>query len=156
MRIRSVLSHSAQVVVEGALVSLLVVGLMAGTAFAAKGGSTTGTKGGHTTSGGGTVAYQMVTDLNGNQAPNWGDTITFTYSTTATEPHLDLQCSQGGAVVYGATTGFYASYPWPWTKNMTLSSQMWSGGSASCVARLYAFDGSRTTTLATQSFTAGA
>ena len=36
MRIRSVLSHSAQAVVEGALVSLLVVGLMASTAFAAK------------------------------------------------------------------------------------------------------------------------
>ena len=38
MRIRSVLSHSAQAVAEGALISLLVVGLMAGTAFAAKGG----------------------------------------------------------------------------------------------------------------------
>ena len=46
MRIRSVLSHSAQVVVEGALISLLVVGLMAGTAFAARGGG-----GGHKTTG---------------------------------------------------------------------------------------------------------
>jgi hypothetical protein len=36
VRIRSVLSHSTQALVEGALVSLLVVGLMAGTAFAAK------------------------------------------------------------------------------------------------------------------------
>lgn len=36
MRIRSVFSHSAQAIAEGALISLLVVGLMAGTAFAAK------------------------------------------------------------------------------------------------------------------------
>jgi hypothetical protein len=42
VRIRSVLSHSAQAVAEGALISLLVVGLMAGTAFAAKPGSATG------------------------------------------------------------------------------------------------------------------
>ena len=38
MRIRSVFSHSAQVVAEGALISLLVIGLMAGTAFAGKPG----------------------------------------------------------------------------------------------------------------------
>ena len=36
MRIRSVLSHSAQAALEGALIATLVVGLMAGTAFAAK------------------------------------------------------------------------------------------------------------------------
>jgi hypothetical protein len=39
VRIRSVFSHSAQAIAEGALISLLVVGLMAGTAFAGKGGS---------------------------------------------------------------------------------------------------------------------
>ena len=157
MRIRSVLSHSAQVVVEGALISLLVVGLAAGTAFAAKpAAGTGGHNGGGSITGGGTIAYQMVTDVNGNNAPNWGDTVTFKISTTATEPNVDLTCSQGGTVVYSATTGFYASYPWPWTHNMTLSSQMWTGQSASCVARLYVFAGSRTSTLATQSFTAGA
>jgi hypothetical protein len=36
MRIRSIFNHSAQAIAEGALVALLVVGLMAGTAFAAK------------------------------------------------------------------------------------------------------------------------
>jgi hypothetical protein len=44
MRIRSVLSHSAQAVLEGALIAILVVGLVAGTAFAARGGA-------HSTSG---------------------------------------------------------------------------------------------------------
>src|SRR4029079_6896166 len=39
MRIRSIFSHSAQAIAEGALVALLVVGLVAGTAFAGKPGS---------------------------------------------------------------------------------------------------------------------
>jgi hypothetical protein len=45
MRITSIFSHSAQAIAEGALVALLVVGLMAGTAFAGKPsrGGTTGT-----------------------------------------------------------------------------------------------------------------
>jgi hypothetical protein len=36
MRIGSVLKHSGQAVLEGALIAMLVVGLMAGTTFAAK------------------------------------------------------------------------------------------------------------------------
>ena len=44
MRIRSVAGHVSQALLEGALVSLLIVGLVAGTALAAKptGGSTSG------------------------------------------------------------------------------------------------------------------
>jgi hypothetical protein len=38
MRIRSVLTHSTQAVLEGALIATMVVGLIAGTAFAAKPG----------------------------------------------------------------------------------------------------------------------
>ena len=54
MRIRSVFSHSAQAIAEGALISLLVVGLMAGTAFAARGGG--GKPGGGGTTSSATVA----------------------------------------------------------------------------------------------------
>jgi hypothetical protein len=39
MRIRSVLKHSAQALAEGALISILVVGLIAGSAFAGRGGA---------------------------------------------------------------------------------------------------------------------
>ncbi len=46
MRVKSVLTHVTQAVAEGALIALLVVGLIAGTAFAGKGGSGT-TGGGH-------------------------------------------------------------------------------------------------------------
>jgi hypothetical protein len=55
-------------------------------------------------------------------------------------------------VVYGASTGYYASYPWPWTQNMTLSSQMWTGGSASCTAVLQAYSGTSVTTLGSLNF----
>jgi hypothetical protein len=59
MRLRSILSHSAQAIAEGALISLLVVGLIAGTAFAAKPTTSGGHKGGDgTTGGGGTVAIK--------------------------------------------------------------------------------------------------
>ncbi|MBA2381076.1 MAG: hypothetical protein H0V73_03110, partial [Chloroflexi bacterium] len=78
MRIRSVLSHSTQALAEGALISLLVVGLMAGSALAAKPTSS----GGHGKpgggSGGGTVTLVLVADADGNGAANWADTITYT------------------------------------------------------------------------------
>jgi hypothetical protein len=148
-------------VLEAALVTALTFGLIAGSAFAGKGGGGAGGGsgkhgGGGSGSGGGTMSLVLVADTNANGAPDWGDTVTFNVSTTATtQPNLDLTCKQNGTVVYGATTGFYAGYPWPWTQNMTLGSSMWTGGAASCTARLYAFAGSGTTTLATLSFTAG-
>lgn len=110
---------------------------------------------GKPTAGSSGLRLVMVADVNGDGLPNWGDTVTFAFTQTATsEPHVDLTCSQNGVVVYGATAGFYASYPWPWTVNMTLGSQAWSGGAASCVARLYYFAGRKTVTLATLQFVA--
>jgi hypothetical protein len=101
------------------------------------------------------TTFQLKVLTGGDQVPSWGDDITFDVATSATpEPHVDVTCSQGGVTVYGATTGFYASYPWPWTQVMSLKSQDWSGGDADCTARLYAFNGRRTTTLGTISFLA--
>jgi hypothetical protein len=111
--------------------------------------------GGGTTSGTGTgsLTLKMVTDSNLNGLPNWGDTITFVVSTSATtEPHVNLSCSRNGVVVYGASTGYYASYPWPWTQNMTLSSQSWAAGAADCTAVLQAYSGTSVTTVGTLSF----
>ena len=98
----------------------------------------------------------MYTDINGNGLPNRGDTVTFDVSTTATtEPHVNLTCSQNGVIVYGATTGYYPSYLWPWTQFMTLSSAAWQSGAADCTAVLYYFSGRKTPVLASISFTAG-
>ncbi|MBX4197505.1 hypothetical protein KW801_03040 [Candidatus Saccharibacteria bacterium] len=102
---------------------------------------------------GGSISLVMVTDQNSDGLPNRGDTVTFNISQTATtEPHVDLKCSQNGTVVYGATAGFYDSYPWPWTKNMTLSSQSWTGGAADCTVSLQYFSGSKVVVLATLNF----
>jgi hypothetical protein len=155
MRTRSVLTHAGEALFEGFLIALLVVGLMVGSTFAAK--NTSG-KGGGKPSGGGTVtlAIHYVDDLAPTNAPNWGDTISFDFQQSATtEPFLDLTCSQGGTVVYGATTGYFDSYAWPWTKDMKLGSQMWTSGDASCTAQLYMFyGGGRKQVLGTLQFTA--
>jgi hypothetical protein len=88
---------------------------------------------------------------------SWSDQVTFDVGTSATsEPHVDLTCTQNGVSVYGATTGFYDSYPWPWTQVMNLASQDWSAGGADCTARLYYFNGKRQATLKTITFRAEA
>jgi hypothetical protein len=151
--VQSTKSPGGRIVFSAVLMILALA--LAPAALAGKGGGG-GKKGGGTT-GGATLSVSLVSDVNANGQPNWGDTVTFTFSQTATtEPHVDLTCSQNRTVVYSASSGFYASYPWPWTQNMTLSSQSWSAGSASCTARLYSFSGSSTVTLSTLSFTAGA
>src|SRR6476620_9756744 len=99
MRIRSVLKHSTMAVLEGALVASLVVGLMAGTALAGKGG------GGGKPSGGGSsnMSVRLVTDNDGNGLANWGDQVTFNNTTSNAYPVASVTCSQGGSVVYGAS-----------------------------------------------------
>ena len=118
-------------------------------ALAAKGGG-----GGKPGGGGGTstLSLKMVTDLNGNGTPNWGDTITFSISTTATtSPYVNLSCYQGGVLVASGDSGFFAGYPWA-TQNMTLRSTLWSGGAADCTATLYYFGSKGKVTLATLPF----
>jgi hypothetical protein len=104
-----------------------------------------------------TSTLKLVVLSGSDQLPNWGEQITFDVSTTATEyPYVDVTCTQNGTTVYGATTGYFASYPWPWTQVMTLQSQAWTGGPADCTARLYYLNGKRTGTLASLPFHADA
>jgi hypothetical protein len=147
MRIRSVLTHSGQAVLEGALIAMLIVGLMAGTAFAAKGG---GKPGGGAT---GTLAVVMVKDLNGNQAPNYADTITFNVSSTADMPMVNLNCTQNGDWVTNQSVGFYDG--WPWSQNFPLETWKWTGGAADCTATLYYQNRKGSHTIATATFRAG-
>jgi hypothetical protein len=134
----------------------IVAALMAITilpAMAAKGGNG-GSKGGGgkggNTSGGGTITLHY---LNGDTRPEYNHDITYDVSTTATtEPRVETLCYQNNGMVLDAATGFYDSYPWPWTQIINLSSQKWTGGDADCTAQLYSWDGWRRTTLATTSF----
>src|SRR2546428_12731637 len=82
--------------------------------------------------------------------PHWGQQVTFT-TTATTYPHVSLQCSQNGVLVYNADAGYYAGYPWPWEQTMTLASAAWTGGAADCVATLYYFSGAKTVVLGTMS-----
>jgi hypothetical protein len=122
-------------------------------ALAGKGGGAGGKGNGGGGPKGGSGSLTLVLVNSADTVPNWGEQITFTVSTTATtEPNVSVTCKQNGVVVYGATTGYYASYPWPWTQVMTLSSQSWTGGAADCVAQLYYISGMSTVNLSSLSF----
>jgi len=101
----------------------------------------------------GTSTINMRVVSGSDSVPNWDESITFDVTTTATDyPYVDVACRQNGTTVYGATTGYFASYPWPWTQTMTLFSYAWTSGGASCTATLYYFSGRKTVTLTTLNF----
>ena len=140
MRIRSVLTHSTMVVVEGALVALLVVGLVAGTALAGKGGGH-GKPGGGGSSATGTISLApLVVDQNGNGTPNWSDVVTFNISTSLSQPWVHLVCSQNGTMVAQGWAGYFDGALGG--RNFGLTSPSWPGGAADCTARLETGTGS--------------
>ena len=125
---RRLFVHSWQALIEGALVSLLVVGLVAGTAFAGKGRTTTPPS----------LDLVMVTDLNSNGAANYGDTITFRSDTTASGAEVGLRCYQGSNFVFDGYVSLYDSWL---GKELTLESSKWDrSSSADCVARLFTYN----------------
>ena len=72
----------------------------------------------------------VVSDQNQNELPNFGDQISFNVTSTETsDPHVQLVCTQNGAVVYGGL--------WPLTPVLTLSSLSWTSGAADCTATVY-------------------
>lgn len=67
--------------------------------------------------------------------PQYGDTITFTVSTTATsQPFVNLVCYQNGVLVANGWGAFFAGGLGG--ENFVLSSPAWSGGAANCTANL--------------------
>jgi hypothetical protein len=133
-RITRLTSHMFMALLEGALVATLMVGLVAGTAFAAKGGGHGGKPGGGAGTGG-TIALVMVTDMDGNGTPNYGDAVTFNISTTATtQPWVNLQCSQNGVLMAQGWNGFFVGSITG--RNFGLYSPQWTGGAADCTAYL--------------------
>jgi hypothetical protein len=139
------IARTAQI---GALVLALV---LVPAAVAARGGG--GKPGG--TSGSSSVSQPVMVTDTGTPGLSYGDTVTFTVSTSASVPSVELDCYQNGAIVYQGTTGYYATYMW--SNNYTLKSFVWKSGAADCTATLYSTNknGSRTT-LATLSFHVGA
>ena len=93
------------------------------------------------------VSLVLVIDADGNGVVSRGDSVSFNVVTSASEPNVELLCSQNGTVVYGAM--------WPLTLNPRLSSAAWQQGAAECTATLFPL-GDRRSILATLTFTAGA
>src|SRR6266571_5680416 len=115
-------------------------------ALAARGGG-----GGHKAPTTTSLTLVLVSSTDG--LAHWGQQVTFAVDTTATtEPHVNVDCSVGGTVVYGTTTGYFASYPWPWTQVMTLSSADWTWGAADCVAVLWYASGAKMVTVGSLAF----
>jgi hypothetical protein len=138
------------------LVIALVIALaLIPAAFAAKGKP--GGGGGGGTGGSNSLSLVMVSDANGDGAPNYNDSVTFHVTSSVTYPSVQTNCYQGGTLVYTHSAGFYPSYPWPWAQTFTLSSTAWTGGAASCTAVLYTMNGKGgQSNLSSISFTAGA
>ena len=94
-------------------------------------------KGSRPSSGGSSSisAPVMVADNNGNGLPNWGDTVTFNMSTTATaQPYVHMVCS-GNGIGYDSWKGVFAgSLDTNW--NFVLSSGGWTSGAGDCTATL--------------------
>jgi hypothetical protein len=139
--------------VELGLTALIVVGavgLTPAAAFAGKGGSAVKGSGGASS-----VSVVMVNDVNRDGSANYGDTITFSVSSSATtQPYVELTCAQNGTVVYQHTAGIYPGYPW--SQNYVLSSNYWTSGGASCSAILEYNTRRGTSTLATLDFAVNA
>jgi hypothetical protein len=130
-----------------AVAAVAVVVLAATPAYAAKGGGGKPAP----TDGSSTVAVRNVNPT--DTVLNYGDTVTFDVSTTATDtPAVQLDCYQNGVLVMSSAAGYYPS--WPWSSDLKLYSGLWTSGAADCTARLYksSANGLRTYTLATQSF----
>ena len=125
----------AAATLEAVLITSLTFGLIAGAAFAGKGGNGGGKGkpgGGGTVVGGGTISAPInLTD----GALSWGDRIRFDVSTGATsEPWVKLYCYQGGSLVAQGSEGYFE-------RSLDdgvfgLYSPMWTGGAADCTAKL--------------------
>ena len=125
---RRLLVHSWQALLEGSLVALLIVGLVAGSAFAGRGRNTTPPS----------LDLVMITDVNSNGVVNYGDTITFRSDTTATGAEVGLRCYQGSNFVFDGYVSLYDSWM---GKDLTLVSSQWDQSrSADCTARLFTYN----------------
>ena len=79
------------------------------------------------------------------------DEVTFRFSTTASEPFVNLRCYQGQAFVFDGWAGFF---PGAWFgQTFTLASTYWADGEADCTARLVSYGSNgRERTLGTMGF----
>ena len=132
MRLKSKLVHGIQAVAEGGLVAMVVVGLMAGAAFASGGA-------GPNRSSTSTISMVVMgTSGVAGAAPiqaTYGGTVSFDVSTTATAyPFVNLKCFQNGVLVAQGWAGFFDGALGD--RMFGLYSPQWTSGAADCTANL--------------------
>ena len=118
-------------VVRFALIATLV-----SLALALVPGAMAGKPGG--SSGGSSLSLVLLNSTDG--LAHYGQQVTFNVSTAATtQPYVRLDCYEGGVWTLSSSAGFFDGYLWPWTRNFTLSWDMWHtpGAAADCTATLY-------------------
>ena len=129
-------THTLMALAEASLVALLVVGLIAGTAFAGRGGG--GKPGGGSSYSGTIWLAPIVSDANGNGLPDHGDVITFGLSTSNPAPFVQVDCYQGGTLVLMGRKGFFeGSLDGDW--NFGLVSGAWESGAVDCTGSLVTY-----------------
>jgi len=126
VRFRRITNHSLQAVAEASLIAMLVVGLMAGSAFAGRGG-------GRTTVAGTIALAPLAYDANADGLPNYGDRATFTLSGTTEKPWVELDCYQNGSLVYLDRRGFFDGSLTGEVFNLGTTGA-WQSGAADCTA----------------------
>src|SRR5262245_50515094 len=108
----------AGAVFTGVIVMLSLSLALAPTAFAGKSGGG-GKGGGKTSPYTGTFSKVMLSDANSDGLPNWNDQLTFSVSSNAPMPMVNLSCKQGTTQVANQNVGFYSG--WMWSQVYTLS-----------------------------------
>jgi hypothetical protein len=101
------------------------------------------------------VLLSSAAATTGSSGPHFGDQITFTISTMATDkPWVNVTCYQNGVYVYGNWSRFYDDPMYPWSRYFVLGpTYAWQGGAADCTARLAMWTaGGKERTLAATSF----
>jgi hypothetical protein len=152
VRLKSRFVHGIQAVAEGGLLALVVVGLMAGVAFASNGA-------GPNKSSTSTISMVVVGTAGVAQAATvqatYGGTVTFDVATTATAyPFVNLKCYQNGVLVAQGWAGFFDGALGDGM--FGLYSPQWTGGAADCTANLDMKANTRWKVLASTSFHVGA
>jgi hypothetical protein len=126
-------------------VALAAVLALSGTAFASNNG------GGPNKSSSSSISLALPFGAAATTGPNYGNTVTFNVSTTATQyPYVNLQCFQNGALVGQGWAGFFAGALG--SEAFGLYSPQWTSGAADCTASLDMNVNGRWKVLASTSF----
>jgi hypothetical protein len=134
--------------VAGRMIVVLALAL----SFAVSTSSPAAAKGNPHTGGGGTNGSISLVLLNSTDGlAHWGQSVTFTVSTTATAyPYVDLSCYQNGTLVAHGMQGFFPTAlgnQW-----FVLQSTAWQGGDADCTATIEQYTRKGWAPLASTSF----